>query len=50
MQKKNTKKLKLQNFNLCPNILHVEVDADVDTGGIAIALLHQRSVPLNKAS
>ena len=26
-------------FNICPNILHV--DADADAGGIAIALLHE---------
>ena len=46
MQEKNTDtdRLKFQDFNICPNILQVdtdaEVDTDVDAGGIAIALLH----------
>ena len=29
---------KIQDFNICPNILHM--DANADAGGIAIALLH----------
>ena len=33
---KNTERLKFQDFNICPNILHVDADAEV----IAIALLH----------
>ena len=28
MQEKNTERLKFQDFNICPNILH----ADADTG------------------
>ena len=36
--RKNTERLKFQDFNICPNILHV--DADTDADGIAIALLH----------
>ena len=46
MQEKNTERLKLNDFNICPNILHADADADADTdtdadaGGIAIALLH----------
>ena len=48
MQDKNSEKLKFQDFNICPNILHADADADVDAdadadadaGGIAIALLH----------
>ena len=27
-------------FKPCPSILHADVDADADAGGIAIALLH----------
>ena len=38
--RKNTERLKFQDFNICPNILHAEADADADAGGIAIALLH----------
>ena len=38
MQEKNTERLKFQDFNICPNILHV--DADADARGIAIAHLH----------
>ena len=42
MQEKIQKRLKFQDFNICPNILHVdaEADANADAGGIAIALLH----------
>ena len=42
MQEKNTERLKFQDFNICPIILHADVDADAvtDAGGIAIALLH----------
>ena len=40
MQEKNTERLKFQDFNICPIILHADVDADTDAGGIAIALLH----------
>ena len=36
MQKKNTERLKFQDFNICPNILH----ADAEAGGIAIAPLY----------
>ena len=36
--KEKTERLKFQDFNICPNILHA--DADADAGGIAIALLH----------
>ena len=38
--RKNTERLKFHDFNICPNILHVDADADADTGGIAIAFLH----------
>ena len=42
--RKNTERLKFQDFNICPNILHADTDADpdanTDAGGIAIALLH----------
>ena len=34
---KNTERLKFHDFNICPNILHVDTDADA---GIAIAVLH----------
>ena len=42
MQRKNTERLKFQDFNICRNILHADADADADAdaGGIAIALLH----------
>ena len=50
MKKKNRERLKFQDFNICPTILHVDadvdadadadVDADADAGGIAKALLH----------
>ena len=46
MQEKIQKRLKFQDFNICPIILHpdadadVDADADTDAGGIAIALLH----------
>ena len=33
---KNTERLKIQDFNICLNILHVDADA----GDIAIALLY----------
>ena len=39
-QQKNTKRLKFQDFNICPNILYVDADADAGAGGVAIALLH----------
>ena len=32
--------MKFHDFNICPNILHADVGADTDAGGIAIALLH----------
>ena len=32
--------LRFQDFNICPNILHVNADVDADAGGIAIAHLH----------
>ena len=37
MHREILKRLKFHDFNICPNILHV--DADADAGGIAIALL-----------
>ena len=37
---KNTERLKFQHFNICPNILHADADAEADIGGIAITLLH----------
>ena len=43
---KMQERLKFQDFNICPNILHADADADPDadtdknTGGIAKALLH----------
>ena len=37
MQEK-IQRLKFHDFNICPNILHA--DADADAGGIAIALLN----------
>ena len=40
MQEKNTERLKFYDFNICPNTLHADADADGDAGGIAIALLH----------
>ena len=52
MQEKNKERLKFQGFNICPNILHaddnanmdadtdMDTDMDADVGGIAIALLH----------
>ena len=40
MQEKKTERLKFQDFNICPNILHVDADADADVGGKAITLLH----------
>ena len=40
MLEKNTEKLKFQDFHICPNILHVDTNADADARGIAIALLH----------
>ena len=39
MQEK-IQRLKLHDFNICPNIFHADADADADAGGIAIALLH----------
>ena len=45
-QQKIQKDYKFQDFNICPNILHVDedmdayADADTGAGGIAIALLH----------
>ena len=39
MQEK-IQRLKFNDFNICPNILHAYADADADAGGIAIALLH----------
>ena len=36
----NTVRLKFQDFNICPNLLHADTDADADAWGIAIALLH----------
>ena len=34
MQEKIQKDLKFQAFNICPNIMHVDADADTDAGGI----------------
>ena len=40
MQDKNTRRLRFHDFNICPNILHADADADtdanMDAGGIAI--------------
>ena len=37
--RKNTERLKFQDFNICPNILHADAnedaDADTDARGIA---------------
>ena len=44
MQIKNKiKRLRIQDFNICPNILHVYTDAEVDADArsIAVALLVQ---------
>ena len=38
--KNKIERLKFQDFNICPNILYADADADVDAGDIAIALLH----------
>ena len=35
---KNTERLKFQDFNICPNILHVNADADANS--IVIGPLH----------
>ena len=32
--RKNIEKLKFQDFNICPYILHVDADADADAGGL----------------
>ena len=40
MLEKNTERLKFQDFNICPTILHAVADADADAGDIAIALRH----------
>ena len=32
MQEKNTERLKFQDFNICPNILHLYAEADADAG------------------
>ena len=44
MQEKDTERLKFQDFNICPNILYGDANADAaadtDAEGIAIALLH----------
>ena len=29
-----------KDFNICPNILHADANADTDVQGIAIGLLH----------
>ena len=31
MQEKNQERLKFQDCNICPNILHADADADADT-------------------
>ena len=36
--RKNTERLKFQDFNICPNILHVDADVDADARGVAINL------------
>ena len=36
IQEKNTERLKFQDFNICPNILHADMEADA--GGIAIRM------------
>ena len=30
MQEKNTKRLKIRDFNICPNILHADADAETE--------------------
>ena len=42
MQEKNNERLKFQDLNICPNILHV--NADIHARGIAIALLYSTKV------
>ena len=44
LQDKNSKRLKFQDFNMCPNISHMDTDADAR--GIAIAFLHWNAVAL----
>ena len=46
--KKNPEILKFQDLNIWPNNLHVDADADVDAGGLAIALLHWSAVTLKR--
>ena len=48
--RRNTDRLKFQDFNICPNILHVDADTDADANaeGIAIALLHLKCRLANK--
>ena len=40
-EKKNTERLKFQDFNICSNFLHADADADadVDAGGITILVI-----------
>ena len=47
---KNTERLKFKDFNICPNILRVNVDVhgDTDNSGIAIALQHSSTGTLKK--
>ena len=40
LNRANTERLKLQDFYICPNILHVDVDADV--GGMAMTKVQSR--------
>ena len=39
LQEKNTERLKFQDFNICPIILHADADADTDAMGIAIKIV-----------
>ena len=48
MQEKIQKRLKFQDFNICPHILHADGNMDAGAGGIAIALLHLSAGALKK--
>ena len=46
--KKNTKRLKFNDFEICPNILKVDVYTDTDAEGIATTRLHWSAGTLKK--
>ena len=49
--RRNTERLKFQDFYICPNISHVDADPDADAGGIAIAIVRDpRSIALHLSS